>query len=46
MLVNDIGDRLPIFTISEENLVIGNDVPIVSYMKVRIKNKKNMKILF
>ena len=33
-----------IFTIREENLVISNNVPIVSYIKVRNKSKKNMKI--
>ena len=43
--MNDISDHLPIFTIREENLVISNDVPMVSYIKVRNKSKKNMKIL-
>ena len=43
--VNDISDHLPIFTIREENLVIRNAVPMVSYMKVRNKSKKNMKII-
>ena len=45
ILVNDLSDHLPIFTIREENLVISNDVPMVSYIKVRNKSKKNMKIL-
>ena len=44
ILVNDLSDHLPIFTIREENLVISNDVPMVSYINVRNKSKKNMKI--
>ena len=44
ILVNDLSDHLPIFTIREDNLVISNDVPMVSYIKVRNKSKKNMKI--
>ena len=44
ILVNVLSDHLPIFTIREENLVISNDVPMVSYVKVRNKSKKNMKI--
>ena len=44
ILVNDLSDHLPIFTIKEENLVISNDVPMVSYIKVKNKSKKNMKI--
>ena len=44
ILVNDLSDHLPIFTIREENLVISNDVPMVSYIKVKNKSKKNMKI--
>ena len=44
ILVNDLSDHLPIFSIREENLVISNDVPMVSYIKVRNKSKKNMKI--
>ena len=43
--MNDLSDHLPIFAIREENLVISNDVPMVSYIKVRNKSKKNMKIL-
>ena len=42
ILVNDISDHLPMFTIREENLVIIKDVPMVSY--IRNKSKKNMKI--
>ena len=45
ILVNDLSDHLPFFTIREENLVISNDVPMVSYIKVRNKSKKNIKIL-
>ena len=45
ILVNDLSDHLPIFTIREDNLVISNDVPMVSYINVRNKSKKNMKIL-
>ena len=44
ILVNDISDHLPFFAIREDNLVISNDVPMVSYMNVRNKSKKNMKI--
>ena len=44
ILLNDISDHLPIFAIREENLVICKDVPMVSYIKVRNKSKKNMKI--
>ena len=44
ILVNNFSDHLPIFIIREENLVISNDVPMVSYIKVRNKGKKNMKI--
>ena len=44
--MNDIGDHLPIFTIREENLVLCKDVPMVSYMKVRNKSKKNMKMFY
>ena len=40
ILVNDLSDHLPIFTIIEENLVISNDVPMVSYINVRNKSKK------
>ena len=42
--MNDIRDNLPIFTIREENIAIGKNVPMVSYMKVRNKSKKNIKI--
>ena len=44
ILVNYLSDHLPIYTIREDNLVICNDVPMVSYIKVRNKSKKNMKI--
>ena len=44
ILVNDLSDHLPIFTIREDNLVISNDVPMVLYINVRNKSKKNMKI--
>ena len=43
--MNDISYHLPIFT-REEYLVIGKDVPMVSYLKVGNKSKKNMKIFF
>ena len=43
--MNDISNLIPMFTIREENLVTSTDVPMVSYMKVRNKGKKNMKIL-
>ena len=42
--VNDLSDHRPIYTIREENLVICNDVPMVSHIKVRNKSKKDMKI--
>ena len=42
--MNDLSDHLPIFAIREDNLVISNDVPMVSYIKIRNKSKKNMKI--
>ena len=45
ILVDDISDHLPLFTVREENLVLSKDVPMVSYMKVRNKSQKNMKIL-
>ena len=45
IIVNDISDHLPTFTIREENLVISKDLPMVSYIKVRNKIQKNMKIL-
>ena len=32
ILLNDLSDHLPIFTIREENLAICNDVPMVSYI--------------
>ena len=40
----DISDYFPIYAIREENLVMGKDVPMVSYMKEINKSKKNMKI--
>ena len=39
ILVNDISNHHPIFTIIEENIAISKGVPMVSYMKV--KKKKN-----
>ena len=44
ILLNDLSDHLPIFAIIEENVVICNDVSMVSYIKVGNKCKKNMKI--
>ena len=44
IFVKDICGHLPIITIREDNLVISEDVPMVSYIKVRSKSKKNMKI--
>ena len=44
ILVNGITDHPPIFTIGEEILAISRDVPLISYMNVRSKSKKNMKI--
>ena len=43
ILVNDISDHLPIFTIREENLVMRKDMSMVSYIRVRNNGKKNMK---
>ena len=43
IIVNDLSDHLPIFTIREDNLTISNDVPMVSYIKARNKSKNNMK---
>ena len=44
ILVNDLSDHFPIFTTREENLVMSNDVPMVSFIKARNKGKKNMNI--
>ena len=44
ILVNDISDLPTILTIGEENIDICRDVPMASYMKLRYKSKKNMKI--
>ena len=43
ILVNDLSDHLPIFTIREENLAICKDVPMVSCIKVRNKAKRTRK---
>ena len=46
ILVSDISDRIPIFTIIEENIHISRDVPMDSQMKVRNNIKKYKKILY
>ena len=40
ILVNELSDHLLIFAIREENLVVSNDVPMVSYIKVETKAKR------